>query len=322
MVAGLRALGFNRVFDTNFGADLTVWEEATEFITRLEEGGRLPILTSCCPGWVKFFEHQFPDLLDIPSTCKSPQQMFGAIAKTFYAEKVGINPRDMVVVSVMPCLAKKYELHRPEHQVDGLPEVDYSISTRELAHMFEEACIDLTHFPEEEFDHPMGDSSGAAVIFGATGGVLEAALRTTAEWLGGEPLESVDFKAVRGLEGLKETEVSINGRTIRAGIACGLGNTRALLEKIQRGEADYDIIEIMACPGGCVGGGGQPYHHGDMSVLRRRIEALYRADATCDVRKSHENTAIIRLYEEFLGKPNSAKAHQLLHTHYFRRTRE
>ena len=322
MVAALRSLGFNRVFDTNFGADLTVCEEAKEFINRLENGGRLPILTSCCPGWVKFFEHQFPDLIDIPSTCKSPQQMFGAVAKTFYAEKLGVNPKDMIVVSIMPCLAKKYEIQRPEHRVDGMKEVDYSISTRELAYMFEEACIDLTHFPEEDFDHPMGDSSGAAVIFGASGGVLEAALRTAADWLSDEPLENVDFKDVRGLAGLKETEVNMNGRTIRAGIACGLGNTRKLLEKIQSGETHYDIIEIMACPGGCVGGGGQPYHHGDMDVLRKRIDALYRADQNCEIRKAHENPAIIRLYEEFLGKPNSAKAHQLLHTHYFKRARE
>jgi len=322
MVSGLRRLGFRRVFDTNFGADLTVMEETKEFVDRLQNGGRLPILTSCCPGWVKFFEHQFPDLLDIPSTCKSPQQMFGAIAKTYYAQKIGVNPKDVVVVSIMPCLAKKYELSRDEHRVNNMKEVDFSLSTRELGFMFKEACIDLVHLKEENFDNPLGESSGAAVIFGGSGGVLEAALRTAADMLQDEPLKSVDFREVRGMDGLKETEVEIAGMKIKAGIACGLGNARTLLEKIRKGEADYHIIEIMACPGGCIGGGGQPFHHGNTEILQKRIDALYEIDELSEIRKSHENKAINLLYDDFLGEPGSSKAHKLLHTSYKKRSRE
>jgi NADH-quinone oxidoreductase subunit G len=322
MISGLRRLGFKRVFDTNFGADLTVMEEANEFIERFNNGGKLPMLTSCCPSWVKFFEHQFPDLLDIPSTCKSPQQMFGSIAKTFYANKIGVKPKDIVVVSIMPCLAKKYECARDEFKMGNIKEVDYSVSTRELGFMFEEACIDLKHLPNEDFDHPLGDSSGAAVIFGNTGGVLEATLRTAAELLEQKPLENVDFHAVRGLEGFKETEVEINGIKIKAGIASGLGNARKLLEKIRAGEADYHIIEIMACPGGCISGGGQPYHHGDTTVLQKRSKALYEIDKGSEIRVSSKNEAIKALYDEFLEKPGSKKAHDLLHTTYTKRTRE
>ncbi len=322
MIAGLRRLGFDRVFDTSFGADLTVMEETREFIDRLNNGGRLPILTSCCPSWVKFFEHQFPDLLDIPSSCKSPQQMFGAIVKTFYAQKIGINPKDIIVVSIMPCLAKKYEAARDEHRIENMQEVDYSISTRELGFMFEEACIDLTHLPKEEYDNPLGESTGAGVIFGSSGGVLEATLRTAAELLDKKPLENVDFHEVRGLEGFKETEVEINGIKIRAGISCGLGNARKLLEKIRSGEADYHIIEIMACPGGCIGGGGQPFHHGNTEVLQKRAEALYRIDKQSKKRVSSNNEAIKSLYSEFLGNPGSKKAHELLHTTYRKRKKE
>jgi len=297
-------------------------EETKEFVDRLNNGGRLPMLTSCCPSWVKFFEHQFPDLLDIPSSCKSPQQMFGTIAKTFYARKIGVNPKDVVVVSIMPCLAKKYECARDEHKIGNIKEVDYALSTRELGFMFEEACIDLKHLKDEDFDHPLGDSTGAAVIFGSSGGVLEATLRTAAELLDEKPLDNVDFKEVRGLEGFKETEVEIKGLKVKAGIACGLGNARKLLEKIRNGEADYHIIEIMACPGGCIGGGGQPFHHGDTGILQKRAKALYQIDEKSEIRVSSNNKAIQSLYDEFLGEPGSEKAHELLHTTYQKRNRE
>jgi len=321
MVAGLRKLGFDNVFDTDFAADLTIMEEATEFIHRLQNGGKLPILTSCCPGWVKFFEHQFSDMLDIPSTSKSPHEMFGVIAKTYYAKKIGIDPQDMYVVSVMPCLAKKYEAARPELAHDDMQDVDTVITTRELAKMLKEANIDLMSLEEEEFDNPLGESTGAGVIFGATGGVIEAALRTAYEWLTKETLQKVEFHDLRGFDGIKEAVVKVNDLDVKIAVAHGLGNARKLLEDIRDGKAQYHAIEIMACPGGCIGGGGQPYHHGNMEYLQKRMECIYKEDEGKAIRKSHENPYIIKLYEEFLGEPYGEKAHQLLHTHYVKRVK-
>ena len=319
MVAALRQLGFDKVFDTDFAADLTIIEEASEFIHRLQHGGRLPILTSCCPAWVKFFEHQFQDLLDVPSTCKSPHEMFGAIAKTYYAEKFNIDPAKLVVVSVMPCLAKKNEAARPELGDEGLKNVDYVITTRELAMMIKETGIDFNGLDDEEYDNPLGESTGAGVIFGATGGVIEAALRTAYEWLTGHSLKHVEFNQLRGFEGIREASVMIGDTEVKIGVAHGLGNARKLLESIQRGESKYHAIEIMACPGGCIGGGGQPYHHGDASIIERRMQAIYREDEGKARRKSHQNPDVMRLYEEFLGEFYGEKAHELLHTHYIAR---
>ncbi len=326
MAAALRMLGFDHVFDTDFAADLTIMEEASEFLDRLtrhldgDTSVRLPILTSCCPAWVKFFEHQYPDLLDVPSTAKSPQQMFGAIAKSFYAEKLGIPREKMVVVSIMPCLAKKYECARDEFSVDGNPDVDISITTRELGHLIKKANIDFRNLPDEDFDDPLGASTGAAVIFGTTGGVIEAAVRSAAEWATGQELDKVDFEALRGLEGCREAKIPVGDLVLHIGIAHGLGNARRLLDAVRNNEVEpFHAIEIMACPGGCVGGGGQPYHHGHMEIVEKRAQALYREDANKPIRKSHENPSIKALYEEYLGKPLGEKAHHLLHTHYFKR---
>jgi len=325
MAAALRKLGFNHVFDTDFAADLTIMEEASEFLDRLtrhlagDQSVKLPILTSCCPAWVNFFEHQFPDMLDIPSTAKSPQQMFGAIAKSYYAEMLGIPREKIVVVSVMPCVAKKYECSRPEFSVNGNPDVDYSITTRELARLIKVMNIDFDMLPDEDFDKPLGESTGAGVIFGATGGVIEAALRTAYEFATGETLEKVDFEPVRGMQGIRSAEVKVGEHTLKIGIAHELGNARKLLEDIRAGRSHYHAIEIMACPGGCIGGGGQPYHHGDIEILKQRTKAIYSEDEAKVIRKSHENPYIKELYEKYLGKPLSAKAHQLLHTHYFKK---
>jgi NADP-reducing hydrogenase subunit HndD len=325
MAAALRKLGFDHVFDTDFTADLTIMEEGSEFLDRLtryldgDKSVKLPILTSCCPGWVKFFEHQFPTLLDVPSTAKSPQQMFGAIAKTYYADILGIPREKMVVVSIMPCLAKKYECARPEFAVNGNPDVDIVLSTRELARLIKRMNIDFANLPDEDFDAPLGESTGAAPIFGATGGVIEAALRTAYELATGQTLEKVDFEAVRGMEGIRSAKVQVGPHTLNIGIAHELGNARKLLEKVQAGESEFHAIEIMACPGGCIGGGGQPYHHGDVELLKKRTQVLYNEDAGKKLRKSHENPYIIELYEKFLGKPLSEKSHHLLHTHYFKR---
>jgi NADH-quinone oxidoreductase subunit G len=291
-------------------------EETTELISRLTKNENLPILTSCCPGWVKFLEHQFPELVYMPSTAKSPQQMFGSIAKSFYAEKMGLKPEEIVVVSVMPCLAKKYEASREEFSRDGVRDVDIVISTRELADMFKEAGIHIDKLEEKTYDSPLGESTGAAVIFGASGGVLEAALRTAADWITGEDLEGIDFTAVRGLEGVKEATVNVAGTDVKVAVTSGLGNARRILERIQKGEVEYHAIEIMACPGGCLNGGGQPYVHGEGDILEKRKTAIYDADADMPVRKSHKNPDIIKLYEEYLGKPGSHKAHELLHTSY------
>lgn len=328
MVSALRELGFDYIFDTDFSADLTIMEEGTELLQRLQQylAGdpevRLPILTSCCPGWVNFFEHNFPDLLDVPSTTKSPQQMFGAIAKSYFAEKTGVNRKDMIVVSIMPCLAKKYECQRDEFKVDGNPDVDYSISTRELAAFIKQANIDFLNLPDGDFDDPLGESSGAGVIFGNTGGVIEAACRTAYELYTGKTLEKVDFHALRGMEGIRSATVDFDGLQLNIGIAHGLGNARKLLNDVKAGKSQYHAIEIMACPGGCIGGGGQPYHHGNSEILSKRIAAIYTEDKRKVIRKSHENPSIIRLYEEYLGKPGSHKAHQLLHTEYFPKSNE
>jgi NADH-quinone oxidoreductase subunit G len=323
MVSGLRRLGFDHVFDTNFTADLTIMEEATEFIHRLQTGGRLPMLTSCCPAWVKFFEHQFPDMLDVPSTCKSPQGMFGAVAKTYWAEKMNIDPSKIVVVSVMPCLSKKYEASRSELSDSGFMDVDLVLSTRELARMLKEAGIELLDLPDGEYDNPLGVSSGGADIFGVTGGVCEAALRYAAEVVTGKELESVDFEAVRGYEGLRHATVQLGDLELKVAVACGLGNARELLECIRKGTCEYHLIEIMACPGGCIGGGGQPFvtdAEGDESeVLKKRIAALYAEDAGKELRSSHKNPYIQQIYDEYLGKPYGEKSHKLLHTNYKKR---
>lgn len=320
MVAALRRLGFDKVFDTEFAADVTIMEEASELIHRLKTGGRLPILTSCCPAWVTFFEHHFPDLLDIPSTCKSPHEMFGGIAKSYYAETMGIDPKKMTVVSIMPCVAKKYEAARPElRESPEVPDVDIVITTRELARMIREASIHFDNLKEEEFDHPLGESTGAAVIFGTTGGVIEAALRTAYEWMTGLVLEKVEFEPLRGMDGIKEAVIPIEGKELRIAVTHGLGNARTILEKIQSGEAHYDAIEIMACPGGCIGGGGQPYHHGNLEILKQRADAIYQEDRSKPLRKSHENPSALALYQKFLGEPYGEKARKLLHTHYTKR---
>ena len=323
LAAALRKLGFDYVFDTDFAADLTIMEEGSELLGRLnaflagDRNVRLPILTSCCPAWVNFFEHQFPDMLDIPSTARSPQQMFGSIAKTYWAEKMGIDRKKLVVVSVMPCLAKKYECSREEFKVDGNPDVDYSLSTRELAALIKEANIDFNALEDSDFDMPLGASTGASVIFGATGGVMEAALRTAYELHTGKTLGKVEFTEVRGLEGIRKATVDMDGFPLKVGIAHGLGNARKLLEEIREGRSEYHAIEIMACPGGCIGGGGQPLHHGNIEVIKARCKALYEEDENKPLRKSHENPYIKQLYEEYLGKPLSERSHALLHTKYF-----
>jgi NADP-reducing hydrogenase subunit HndD len=327
LTAALRRLGFNYVFDTDFAADLTIMEEGTELLNRLNrhlkgEKVALPILTSCCPAWVNFFEHQFPDMRDIPSTARSPQQMFGAIAKTYFADKIQVKRENLVVVSVMPCLAKKYECQREEFATDGNPDVDFSISTRELAHLIKQSNIDFMSLPDEDFDNPLGESTGAGVIFGTTGGVIEAAVRTAYEVQTGKKLENVDFKELRGMEYIREATIDFDGLPIRIGIAHGLGNARELLQDIKDGKSHFHAIEIMACPGGCIGGGGQPLHHGDSSIIKARQKAIYEEDRNKAIRKSHENPYIIELYEKFLGKPMSDKAHHLLHTHYFDKSKE
>lgn len=323
MVAALRRLGFDKVFDTDFGADLTIVEEANEFLGRVQNGGVLPMITSCSPGWIKYCEHYYPDMLDHLSTCKSPQQMSGAIIKTWYAEKMGIDPKDIVVVGIMPCTAKKFETKRDDQAASGYPDVDYSLTTRELGRMIESAGIYFKHLPDEEFDNPLGDSTGAAVIFGATGGVMEAALRTAVEKLSGEELKSLDFTEVRGTDGIKEASYTVNGMEVKVCVVSGLANANTIMEKVKNGTADYHFIEIMGCPGGCVNGGGQPIQHAVVrnfvDLRARRAAALYEADKDMPLRKSHENEAVKRLYAEFLGEPGSHKAHEVLHTSYVAR---
>ncbi len=320
MVAALRRLGFDRVFDTDFAADLTIMEEGSELIQRLTKGGKLPLLTSCSPGWIKFIEHFFPELLPNLSTCKSPQQMFGAVAKTYYAQKFGIDPADMFVVSVMPCTAKKFEAARPEMNSSGYRDVDVVLTSRELGRMFRESGIDFDRLPEEPFDDPLGMSTGAAAIFGATGGVMEAALRTAYELVTKKELKNLDFVAVRGMAKIKEATIDLDGTKLNVAVAHGLANAKALMERISRGEGNYHFVEIMACPGGCIGGGGQPIKTTN-AVRERRIDAIYREDRRMPIRKSHENPAIIQIYKEFLGEPLGHKSHELLHTHYTPRRR-
>lgn len=325
MVAALRKIGFDKVFDTDFGADLTIMEEANELLERIQNGGKLPLITSCSPGWIKYCEHYHPDMLDNLSSCKSPQQMFGAMLKTYYAEKNNIDPKKIVSVSIMPCTAKKFEIGRENQAAAGLPDLDYSLTTRELARMIERLGINFIGLPEEKFDEPLGISTGAAVIFGATGGVMEAALRTAVWKLTGETSDSpIEFKEVRGTEGIKEATYEVAGLKVKVAVASGLKNANEVLTKIKNGEADYQFVEIMACPGGCVNGGGQPQVSGSVrnftDVRGLRAKALYDQDAAMPVRKSHENEAIKKLYEEYLGQPGSHKAHETLHTTYVKRS--
>ncbi|MEA4845694.1 MAG: NADH-dependent [FeFe] hydrogenase, group A6 [Clostridiaceae bacterium] len=324
MTTALRRLGFDKVFDTNFSADLTILEEGTELLNRIKNGGKLPLITSCSPGWIKFCEHNYHEFLDNLSSCKSPQQMFGAVAKSYYAQKAGIDPKKVFVVSIMPCTAKKYECGRDEMNVDGLPDVDVVLTTRELAKMIKQARINFTALKDGEYDSILGDSTGAAVIFGATGGVMEAALRTVADILTGEDLKEVDYTPVRGMEGIKEATVNINGMDVKVAVAHGTGNAAKLLDSIKRGEANYHFIEVMACPGGCINGGGQPIlidKEKTEEVKKLRAQGLYSIDKERKFRKSHENPEVKKLYEEYLEEPNSHKAHHLLHTTYTERER-
>ena len=323
MAAALRRLGFAKVFDTDFGADLTIMEEANELIDRVTNGGVLPMITSCSPGWIKFCEHYYPEFLPNLSSCKSPHEMTGAMIKTYYAERENLNPRDIVVVSVMPCTAKKFEANRPELGHDGMADVDYVLTTRELARMIKEAGIDFVNLPDEDFDSLMGESTGAAVIFGATGGVMEAALRTAYEVITGKTLEDVNFTAVRGMDGIKEASVKIGDLDVNVAVASSTGKASELLEMVKKGEKNYTFIEIMGCPGGCVNGGGQPIVPASVrnwtNIRPLRAKALYDEDASKKLRKSHENPEIKQIYEEYLGKPNGHKSHELLHTTYEKR---
>ena len=320
MVASLKRLGFAGVYDTNVTADLTIMEEATELLERVGNGGKLPLITSCSPGWVKFCEHYYPDMLENVSSCKSPQQMFGAVAKTWYAEKMGIDPKDIFVVSIMPCTAKKFEIGRDGQDASGYPDTDVSLTTRELARMIKRAGINFTALPDEEFDAPLGIGSGAGTIFGATGGVMEAALRTAVETLTGKPAANIEFTAVRGTDGIKEAEYDVAGLKVKVAVASGLVNARKVLDMVKSGEKDYTFIEIMGCPGGCVTGGGQPVQPAsvrnfvDLKALR--AAALYKDDENLPIRKSHENPVVKTLYDEYFEKPGSHKAHEVLHTHY------
>jgi len=318
LVTALKAMGIDTVFDTDTTADLTIMEEGTELITRLKEGGVLPMITSCCPGWIKFCETFYPELLPHLSSCKSPQGMFGALIKTFYADKMGVKPEDLFSLSVMPCTAKKFEALRPELNRDGIQDVDRVVTVQELAHMIKSSGINFASLPETEFDDPFGLGTGAGEIFGATGGVMEAALRTVYEVVTGEPLEKIEFHDCRGFEGIKEASVQMGDLEVKVAIAHGLGNARALMDAVKAGTADYHFIEVMACPGGCIGGGGNPIK--DWNKMAHRFDAVYSTDEDLPIRKSHENPAIHALYDQFLGEPNSELAHHLLHTHYHDRS--
>ena len=324
LAAAMRRLGADRVFDVDFGADLTIMEEGTELLQRIQNGGVLPMITSCSPGWIKFCEHFYPEFIPNLSTCKSPNQMQGAVTKTYFAEKNGLDPRDIFVVSVMPCAGKKFEIQRPEMGRDGYRDVDANLTTRELARMIRQAGIDFVHLPDEEFDDVLGESTGAAVIFGVTGGVMEAALRTVADILTKQDLKEIEYQDVRGLTGIKEATVSVAGIDIKVAVAHGTANAAKLLDAIKAGEKTYHFIEIMGCPGGCVTGGGQPivdartrYFIDPKAV---RAAATYDEDEAMTIRKSHENPAIKKIYEEFLGEPCGHKSHELLHTHYVDRS--
>ena len=326
MAAALRRLGFDYVFDTDWSADLTIMEEGTELLNRVkaflagDKNVKLPQFTSCCPGWVTFYEKNFPDLLEYPSTAKSPQQMFGAVTKNYFANKIGVKREDIVCVSIMPCLAKKSEVARDEFKVNGDPDVNFSLTTRELAHMLKQCNIDLNALPEEDFDSPLGSSTGAAVIFGATGGVMEAALRTAYEVHTGKTLPKIDFEECRGIfgESIREATVDFAGLPVKVAICYGLSNARKLMEEVRAGNPNgYHFIEVMACPGGCIGGAGQPYHHGHSDIIKKRMDAIYREDAGKPIRKSHENPDIIAIYKEYYGEPCGHLSHEQLHTHYF-----
>ena len=321
MVAALRRLGFDKVFDTDFSADLTIMEEANEFLDRFTNGGTLPLITSCSPGWVKFCEHYYPDLLDHLSSCKSPQQMFGATAKTYYAQKMGIDPKNIVMVSIMPCTAKKFEIGRPDQSAAGVPDVDYALTTRELGRMIERAGILFNSLPEEKFDDPLGISTGAGVIFGATGGVMEAALRTAVYTLTGENV--TDLPEVRSTKDIKEATYNVAGNDVKVIVTSGLANARKVLDDIRAGKCDAQFVEIMACPGGCVNGGGQPQVpmgvRNFVDIREKRAKVLYDLDKSMPLRQSHENPAIKKVYEEFFEKPGSHKAHEVLHTSYVKR---
>lgn len=320
MVASMRRLGFDKVFDTDFGADLTILEEGTELLGRINNGGVLPMITSCSPGWITYCEKFFPEFIPNLSSCKSPHEMTGAMIKSYYAEKMGIDPEKIFVVSVMPCTAKKYEAQRPELVTNGLRDVDAVLTVREYARMVKTAGIDFVDLDDEEFDSILGESTGAGVIFGATGGVMEAALRTVYEKVTGKELKNLDFTSVRGFEGIKEAEIDLNGTKITVAVAHGTGNAEKLLKAIKAGEKNYTFIEIMCCPGGCITGGGQPIVNAktlmSVNVKELRAKVLYDEDAAKPKRKSHENAEVMNLYKEFLGEPNSHKAHELLHTTY------
>ena len=322
MVTACRLMGFDQVFDTNFSADLTIVEEATEFISRLTSGEKLPLITSCSPGWVNFMERFYPELMPLASTCKSPMSMLSTLLKTYYAEKTGIDPKKIYVVAVMPCTAKKFEAKRPEQMApEGYPYTDAVVTTREFIWLAKCLGVDFQNLPDGEFDNPLGESSGAGDIFGATGGVMEAALRTAYEKVTGETCPDLDFMDVRGVEGVKEATIDIKGTKINIAVSNGLNNAKTVLDSVVNGDKTYHLIEVMACPGGCVAGGGQPYPPSGTYVLdpelsKKRAQALYAIDAKKTLRKSHENPSIIKLYEDFLGEPNGHKSHELLHTTY------
>ena len=323
MVAAMKRLGSDGVYDMNLSADLTIMEEATEFLGRVKNGGTLPMITSCSPGWIKFCEHYFPEFTENLSSCKSPQQMFGAMYKTYYAQKMGLDPKDIVFVSAIPCTAKKFEVTREDQCAAGVPDVDIAITTRELARLIDRAGINFKALADEKFDAPFDISSGAGVIFGATGGVMEAALRTAAEVILGKPLEKVDFEEVRGIAGIKFAAYTLGDITVRVAVASGTKNAKELLNKVKSGEVQVDFIEVMACPGGCVNGGGQPVQsatvRSTVNLRELRASVLYTADKNMDLRKSHENSAVKKIYDEYLGEPNSHKAHEILHTTYVKR---
>ena len=325
MVTALRRLGFDKVFDTNTGADFTIMEEANELLERLSNGGTLPMITSCSPGWVKYIEMNYPEQLAHVSSCKSPHQMFGALIKSYYAEKIGVAPEKISVVSVMPCIAKKFEANREQMNVNGIKDVDYVITTRELARMIKQAGIDFTNLEDTVFDDPMGEATGAAAIFGTTGGVMEAALRTAYEKINGENLKEVNFEAVRGEEGIKRTTVKIGDKEVKAVVAHGLGNAQIVMDEIKSGKADYQFVEIMACPGGCIMGGGQPIRsskeRATIDIRKLRAECLYSIDEKSTLRKSHENPVVLKIYEDYLGEVGGHKAHELLHTTYVKRNK-
>lgn len=315
IITGLKRLGFEKVFDTNFAADLTIIEESAELIERIKKNKNLPMFTSCCPGWIKYLEQREPDLLKHVSTCKSPQEMEGAVIKSYYAEKMNLDPKDIYVVSIMPCTVKKFESERPELSHNQLPDVDAVLTTRELVRLFKTSGIDFDNLPEDQFENPLGESTGAAAIFGTSGGVMEAALRTAYFKLTGENPKSPIFEELRGTEGVRSFVVNINGKEIKTAIVNGIGNVQELLDKLKQGELEYDFIEVMACPGGCINGGGQPIHQNENRV-KERVKALYKIDEKAKMRYSHENTSIIKIYDEYFERPNSHKAHEILHTTY------